>query len=69
MFVILVDTDCSQECLHFFIVRTLLGIPAHLTKNNVLLSYEGLLKKVVTLPAAIIHSTKKDHWILPIGDP
>lgn len=31
MFVILVDSDCNQECLDFFIFGTLLHIPAHLT--------------------------------------
>lgn len=67
MFVILVDSDCSQECLHLLLFRSLLGIPAHLTRN-ILPSYEGYLKEVVFLPAAIIYSTKKDHWILPIGD-
>lgn len=32
---ILVDSDCSQECLDFFIFRTILHIPAHLTGKNI----------------------------------
>lgn len=34
MFVILVGSNCSQECLDFFIFRTLLHMPAHLTGKN-----------------------------------
>lgn len=70
MFVILVDSDsdCSQKYLDFFLFRTLLHIPSHLTGKNVLTSYEGFLKEVVIFPATIMLSTKRNHWILQTGE-